>query len=78
MHFEYSAKAQDYIVRIKEFMRLNVEPYEQQIYQDMHKLNPGGDWQNWKLHPKVEECKQLAKEQGLWNHSYLMTIWAKA
>ncbi len=67
MHFEYSEKAQDYIARIKEFMRINVEPYERQIYQDMHNLNPGGDWENWKLHPKVEEWKQLAKEQGLWN-----------
>jgi acyl-CoA dehydrogenase len=67
MNFEHSQKAQDYIARVKEFMRSHVEPIEQQLYADMHVLNPGGDWKNWKLDPRIEALKEIAKEQGLWN-----------
>lgn len=67
MNFEHSQKTQDYIARIKAFMRENVEPVEMQIYKELHELNPGGDWRNWKLHPLVEKFKGMAKEQGLWN-----------
>jgi len=67
MNFEHSPKAQDYLNRIKEFMRLHVEPSEIQIYREIHDMNPDGDWRKWKVHPKIEEFKALAKEQGLWN-----------
>ncbi len=67
MNFEHSAKAQDYIRRMKAFMSEYVEPAEAKIYHDMHEMNPGGDWKNWKLHPLLEQFKSMAKEQGLWN-----------
>ena len=67
MNFEHSQKAQDYIARVKEFMRDRVAPFESQIYQDMHAMNPDGNWRNWKLHPKVEALKVEAREAGLWN-----------
>ena len=67
MNFEHSPKAQDYIARVKAFMRDHVEPHETQIYRELHELNPGGDWRNWQLHPLVEKFKGIAKEQGLWN-----------
>ncbi len=67
MHFEHSTRAQDYITRIKAFMAEHVEPVEMQIYHEMHEMNPGGDWKNWRLHPLVEKFKGMAKEQGLWN-----------
>jgi len=67
MHFEHSPKAQDYITRIKAFMAEHVEPVEAQIYRELHEMNPGGDWQNWKTHPLIEQFKGMAKEQGLWN-----------
>jgi acyl-CoA dehydrogenase len=67
MNFEHSAKTQDYIARVKTFIRENIEPVETQIYQELSELNPGGDWQNWKLHPLLEKLKGMAKEQGLWN-----------
>jgi len=67
MNFEHSRKTQDYIQRVKDFMQEYVEPVELSIYQELHELNPGGDWLNWKLHPKIEEFKVLARQQGLWN-----------
>lgn len=67
MNFEHSPKTQDYIARLKDFISTHIEPVEQQIYAELHELNPGGDWHNWKLHPLVEKFKGMAKEQGLWN-----------
>ena len=67
MNFEHSAKTKDYITKVKAFIRDNIEPVEAQIYRELHQLNPGGDWQNWKLHPLVEQFKGMAKQQGLWN-----------
>jgi len=67
MHFAHSQKTQDYIARVKEFMRVHVEPVEKQIYNEIHEINPDGNWQNWTVHPLIEKLKGLAKEQGLWN-----------
>ena len=67
MNFEYNAKTLDYIARLKEFIGVNIEPVEAQIYKELGELNPGGDWQNWQLHPLIEQFKLMAKQQGLWN-----------
>jgi len=67
MNFEHTQKTKDNIDRVRAFMRDNVEPVEAQIYQDLHKLNPGGDWRQWQVHPLIEKFKGMAKEQGLWN-----------
>ena len=67
MHFEHSPKTQDYIARIKTFMKTNVEPVEQQIYHELEELNPDGNWHNWQPHPLISKFKNMAKEQGLWN-----------
>ena len=67
MHFEHNAKTQDYLARIKDFMRINVEPVEQQIYAELEEMNPDGNWQQWQTHPLISKFKGMAKEQGLWN-----------
>lgn len=67
MHFEHNAKTQDYLTRIKNFMRENVEPVEQQIYAELEEMNPDGNWLQWQTHPLVSKFKTMAKEQGLWN-----------
>lgn len=67
MHFEHSAKTQDYIARVKAFMDEHVYPIEDKIYAETHEMNPTGDWKTWKIHPAVTELKVKAKEQGLWN-----------
>jgi len=67
MNFEHTQKTKDYIDRVKAFMHDNVEPVEGQIYQELHELNPGGDWRQWQVHPLIEKFKGMAKEQGLWN-----------
>jgi len=67
MHFEYNQKTQDYIARVKDFMRNNVEPVEQQIYRETHELNHSDDWTQWQVHPLIEKFKGMAKAEGLWN-----------
>lgn len=67
MNFEHSQKTQDYLGRVKAFIRDNVEPVEKQIYAETHELNPTGDWTQWQVHPLIEEFKAKAKAEGLWN-----------
>ena len=67
MDFSHNAKTQDYLARIKQFIADNIQPIETQVYQELHELNPTGDWKQWKCHPAIEPLKKKAKEQGLWN-----------
>ena len=67
MDFSHNAKTQDYLARLKAFMAEHIEPVEEQVYAEMHELNPTGDWTQWKMHPIMEPLKQKAKEAGLWN-----------
>lgn len=67
MDFSHNAKTQDYLARIKQFLADNIQPIETQVYQELHELNPTGDWKQWKCHPAIEPLKKKAKEQGLWN-----------
>jgi len=67
MHFEHNAKTQDYLARIKDFMRTHVEPVEQKIYTELEEMNPDGNWRQWQPHPLIEKFKKMAQEQGLWN-----------
>ncbi|MDM7859603.1 acyl-CoA dehydrogenase family protein [Alteromonas sp. ASW11-36] len=67
MDFSYSQRCQDYLAKIKQFMQQHVEPIEQEVYEFMHAENNHGDWRKWQLHPRVEELKALAREQGLEN-----------
>jgi alkylation response protein AidB-like acyl-CoA dehydrogenase len=67
MNFSHSEKTQGYIERVKAFMDEHVYPVEEQIYAETHELNPGGDWQNWQVHPLIEPLKKKAQEAGLWN-----------
>ena len=67
MEFAPSPKTQDYLNRVKAFMAEHVEPVEMQTYNEIHALNPTGDWTKWQVHPLIETLKAKAKEQGLWN-----------
>jgi alkylation response protein AidB-like acyl-CoA dehydrogenase len=67
MDFSHNAKTQDYLTRLQAFMQEHIEPIEEQVYAEMHELNPTGDWTQWKMHPVMEPLKQKAKDAGLWN-----------
>jgi len=67
MHFELSERGQDYVSRVKAFMREHIEPVEPAFWAEVHASNPDGDWRQWK-HPAVlDDLKRKARAQGLWN-----------
>ncbi|UXD86055.1 acyl-CoA dehydrogenase family protein [Thalassolituus hydrocarboniclasticus] len=62
MDFEHSAKAQDYIKRVKEFMKNEIEPVEENYLRELHSLD-----NKWVVLPIIEELKAKARAAGLWN-----------
>ena len=62
MDFQHSAKAQDYINRVKQFMKDEIEPVEEQYLRELHSLD-----NSWVVLPIIEELKEKARLAGLWN-----------
>lgn len=62
MDFQHSAKAQDYINRVKKFIKEEIDPVEGDYLRELHSLD-----NKWVILPIVEELKAKAKAQGLWN-----------
>ena len=62
MEFKLSEKAQDYVTRVREFIRTEIEPIEAQYLQELHSQE-----NKWRVLPIVETLKSKAKAQGLWN-----------
>lgn len=67
MDFSQSAKAQDYLKRVRAFIQEHIDPIEEQLWKDTMAKGNGPDHTKWTVDPKIEELKNLAKEQGLWN-----------
>ena len=62
MDFQHSPKAQDYIKRVKAFMKTEIEPVEEAYLRELHSLD-----NKWVVLPIIEELKAKAKAAGLWN-----------
>ena len=67
MDFTPSAKAQDYIARLTEFMAHEVAPVEAEYMAQNRALNAGADWRAWQVPPLMEALKAKARDAGLWN-----------
>ncbi|MDQ3344256.1 MAG: acyl-CoA dehydrogenase family protein, partial [Actinomycetota bacterium] len=63
MDFEHSAKAQDYLGRLQDFMDTQVFPAERAYEEYRREKGP----QDHTLPPVVEELKVEARSRGLWN-----------
>jgi acyl-CoA dehydrogenase len=60
--FSHSAMAADYLRRVSDFVRTEIEPVEAEYHRDLHASgNP------WTVLPVVEELKAKARGLGLWN-----------
>ena len=62
MDFQHSPKAQDYLKRVKDFMKTEIEPVEEAYLRELHSLD-----NKWVVLPVIEELKAKAKAAGLWN-----------
>lgn len=65
--FEISKKAQDFTERTKKFILEEIEPVEAKFWEEVHELNPDGNWKKWQWPDLLEKLKSKAKEAGLWN-----------
>ena len=62
MDFSHSPKAADYLQRVIDFMRTEVEPVEPEYLRTLRERDDP-----WVVLPVVEELKAKARDQGLWN-----------
>lgn len=62
MDFSHSARAADYLRRVSDFVRTEIEPIEPEYHRT---LRASAD--PWVVLPVVDELKANAREQGLWN-----------
>ncbi|WP_296207817.1 acyl-CoA dehydrogenase family protein [Psychrobacter sp. UBA3480] len=53
--------------KVKAFIETNIEPIEAQFWEDCHKKNPDGNWENWEWPEAYENLRKQAREEGLWN-----------
>lgn len=67
MNFEPSAKAKDYLKRVKAFMRTHIKPAENEYWQAVATANPTGDWRQWTKPAQMQALKDKARAEGLWN-----------
>lgn len=62
MDFNLSEKGQDYLKRVKAFIRDEILPVEEAYYRELAALD-----NSWVVLPIIRELKAKAKAQGLWN-----------
>jgi alkylation response protein AidB-like acyl-CoA dehydrogenase len=67
MDFEPSARSRDYEQRAASFIAKEIAPIERAYWEELRAQNWGGDWKKWRPLPVLEELKQKARAQGLWN-----------
>lgn len=67
MNFKPSPKSQEYTQRLKSFMEEHVFPFEREHLLFHKENNADGNWKQWTEHPKLDELRELAKKEGLWN-----------
>ena len=62
MDFNISERGQDYLNRVKQFMKDEIFPIEEQYHKELASLD-----NRWVVLPIIRELKEKAKAQGLWN-----------
>jgi alkylation response protein AidB-like acyl-CoA dehydrogenase len=67
MDFEPSARAADYLARVRAFMRDEIAPVEPAFWAGIRQANHGADWTRWRVPEALDELKRKARAQGLWN-----------
>ena len=67
MHVDISPKGQDYLKRVKAFIKDEIEPVEAAFWAEVAETCPGGDWRQWQVPAILKALKAKARAQGLWN-----------
>ncbi len=69
MDFRHSTRTEQYLERIRAFLRESILPVEESHFREVlaSPSRRGGDWSTWSVPPAVTALKAQAKAEGLWN-----------
>ena len=67
MDFRHSQRSQDYVDRVRAFVRDVIRPVELQYFGELLARGGNGDWTKWTVSPAVQALKDRARAEGLWN-----------
>lgn len=67
MDFTRSPRTEDYLKRVRAFMRDHVAAVEREHLSEIVTRKHGPDWTKWQVSPAVEALKAKARDEGLWN-----------
>ena len=67
MDFQPSPRSLETLQRLRAFIETHIAPIEADYFHELRAHNHGADWRSWHVSPAVEELKQKAKAEGLWN-----------
>jgi alkylation response protein AidB-like acyl-CoA dehydrogenase len=67
MDFSRSPRTEDYLKRVRAFMRDHIAAVEREHLSEIVARKDGPDWKNWHVSPAVEALKTKARSEGLWN-----------
>lgn len=62
-----TSRGQDFLARVQAFIQNEIEPVEAEFWGEVRRTCPSGDWRQWRNPPLLDELKQKARAQGLWN-----------
>ncbi len=65
MDFSHSAKANELMKRVSNFMNAHILPLESQLLKET--TSHDANWRLWQPDARVESLKEKAKAEGLWN-----------
>jgi hypothetical protein len=57
VNFEPSAKAQDFVKRVRAFMKSEIAPLEAAYWDKIEAQCNGREWNNWRIPPEMEALK---------------------
>ncbi|MEO5963084.1 MAG: acyl-CoA dehydrogenase family protein, partial [Thermomonas sp.] len=67
MDFQPSPRSQEFLQRVRCFMREQIEPVEAEYLRDARALNVDADWTQWQVPAQMDALKAKARAEGLWN-----------
>ena len=56
--FELSSRAQDFVQRTRKFIETEIEPVEKVFWEEVHQLNPDGNWKSWQWPEQLTVLKE--------------------
>lgn len=67
MDFSHSARTQELLDKVQDFVRHKVLPVEEAFFREAAEHPAGPDWKRWTVSNQVEDLKKQARDAGLWN-----------